>query len=162
MCVHISRCSIYAYILRKIKEMKWFLKQLTKLWRKRKEFFLKKSKILPYSLFRLIRAVNGRPLPRWYPDSLWLFNNLIPKHAKVHWAHFFIAKNSKYPLNHTTQRELVFLFWFLLFLNHILEIQNIAISKIKGSEMPDKPLKCWSSSLWIKNFYQPDFLIIHQ
>lgn len=24
----------------------------------------KKSKLLPYSLFRLIRAVNGRPLPR--------------------------------------------------------------------------------------------------
>lgn len=49
-----------AYILRKIKEISDSLKQL-KLKRKGKEL---KKKILPYSLFRLIRAVNGRPLPR--------------------------------------------------------------------------------------------------
>lgn len=32
--------------------------------KKTEEKETKKSKILPYSLFRLIRAVNGRPLPR--------------------------------------------------------------------------------------------------
>lgn len=129
--MYTSRYRIYMHILRKNKEMKWFLKTINKVMkRKGKNLQKKKSKILPYSLFRLIRAVNGRPLPRWYPDSLWLFNNLIPKHAKVHWAHFLLLR-IQISLNHTTQRELVFifLFWYLLFLNHILEIQNIAISK---------------------------------